>query len=129
MAATYQDGLQIGTLQGFDIEKDGTVTGRYDNGSRQVVGRIALAEFSNPSGLLKVGANQLAQGPNSGITQIGPAGTGGRGTLAVGFLESSNVDLSTEFANMIVAQRGFQANSRIVTVSDEVLQELVQLRR
>ena len=129
VAASYQDGLQIGTLQGFDIDRDGTVMGRYDNGSRQALGRIALAGFSNPSGLVKMGANMLTQGPNSGIPQIAPPGTGGRGTLTVGFLESSNVDLSTEFANMITAQRGFQANSRIVTVSDEVIHELVQLKR
>ena len=129
VSASYQDGLRLGTLEGFDIEKDGTIMGTFDNGSKEALGQIALAEFSNSSGLVKAGANMLSEGPNSGIPQVAPPGTGSRGKLTVGFLEASNVDLSSEFANMIVAQRGFQANSRIITVSDEVIQELVQLKR
>jgi flagellar hook protein FlgE len=129
VAAGYQDGLQLGTLQGFDIRKDGTIMGTFDNGSEQALGQMALAAFSNPSGLIKIGANLLSDGPNSGLAQVAPPGSGNRGNLTAGFLEASNVDLSSEFANMIIAQRGFQANSRTITVSDEVIQELVQLKR
>lgn len=126
---TYQDGIGLGTLVSFSIGKDGTVSGQFDNGSVQTLGRVALAEFANPVGLNKVGSNMLAESPNSGTAQIGAPGTGSRGKIASGFLESSNVDLSSEFTEMIVAQRGFQANSRIITVADQVLQELVQLTR
>ena len=129
IAASYQDGLGVGTLQGFDIEKDGTVMGTFDNGSKQILGQLALATFSNPAGLIKGGSNMLIEGPNSGIPQVAPPGSGSRGGLAAGFLETSNVDLSNEFANMIIAQRGFQANARTITASDEVVQELVQLKR
>lgn len=129
VAASYQDGLGVGTLQGFDIERNGIVMGTFDNGSKQVLGQLALASFSNPAGLIKAGSNMLIEGPNSGVPQVAPPGSGSRGSLAAGFLETSNVDLANEFANMIMAQRGFQANARTITTSDEVVQELVQLKR
>lgn len=130
VSASYQDGLSVGTLQSFDIGKDGTITGIFGNGNKQVLGQIALAVFSNPAGLVKAGNNVLDVGPNSGIPQVAPPGSqGSTGVLTSGFLEASNVDLSNEFANMIIAQRGFQANARTITTSDEVIQELVQLKR
>jgi flagellar hook protein FlgE len=90
---------------------------------------LALALFSNPAGLSKGNNNTLSETSNSGLPQIRQPEAGSLGSIAAGFLESSNVDLPTEFANMIVAERGFQANSRIITTSDEILQELVQLKR
>jgi len=126
---TSQDGLPLGVLDGFTVTKDGTISGTFDNGMTQTLGRLALAQFSNPAGLSRAGNNLLAETGNSGLPQIGQPSTGSLGNLTAGFLESSNVDLPTEFANMIVAQRGFQANSRIITTSDEILQELVQLKR
>jgi flagellar hook protein FlgE len=125
----YQDGLSVGTLESFDVGKDGIVTGVFGNGNKQILGQIAMAVFSNPGGLVRAGSNTLAQGPNSGIPQVAPPDTNGCGALASGFLEASNVDLSNEFANMIIAQRGFQANARTITTSDEIIQELVQLKR
>ncbi len=125
----FQDGLSVGTLEAFDIGRDGIVTGIFGNGNKQILGQIAMAVFSNPGGLVRAGSNTVSQGPNSGIPQVAPPGASGNGVLAAGFLEASNVDLSNEFANMIIAQRGFQANARTITTSDEVIQELVQLKR
>ena len=125
----YQDGLQLGTLVSFGIDNSGTVFGTFTNGTTQSLAQLAVAEFSNPAGLSKIGGNVMRESPNSGARQIGIAGAGSRGQISAGFLEASNVDLANEFANMIVAQRGFQANSRIITASDEVLQELVSLKR
>ena len=88
-----------------------------------------MANFTNPSGLEKVGNTAFVETSNSGLPQIGVAGSGGRGTLLGSTLEMSNVDLAQEFTNMIIAQRGFQANSRVITTSDQMLQELVDLKR
>lgn len=124
-----QDGRAAGTLQSFTIGADGTLLGSFSNGLKQPIGRIALASFSNPGGLEKAGSSTYRTTVNSGAAQVGAAGTNGRGTLTGGALEMSNVDLSAEFTSLIIAQRGFQANSRVITTSDEVLQELVNLKR
>ncbi len=124
-----QDGGQAGALEGFSIGPDGTLTGVFTGGRRRSLGQIALATFNNPSGLIKSGSSAYAASPNSGIPQIGTAGTGSRGKLAGGVLEMSNVDLAQEFTNLIIAQRGFQANSRIITASDEILQDLINIKR
>lgn len=124
-----QNGLPMGVLKDFNISEDGIISGEFTNGTTQTLGRIALAQFSNPDGLSKAGSNMMVESSNSGVPQIGHPNVGSMGKLTATFLESSNVDLPTEFANMIVAQRGFQANSRIITTSDEILQELVQLKR
>jgi len=105
------------------------VTGAFSNGTSQVLGQIAMAAFNNPSGLEKAGNSSFRVGQNSGEALIGAAGAGGRGVLSSGALEMSNVDLSEEFTSLIVAQRGFQANSRVITSSDEILQDLVNLKR
>ncbi len=127
--ASDQDGRSAGTLQSFTINADGTLLGSFSNGLKQSIGRVSLATFTNPSGLSKSGNSLYAATVNSGDAQVGAAGTGGRGALTGGALEMSNVDLSAEFTNLIIAQRGFQANSRVITTSDELLQELVNLKR
>lgn len=123
------DGLPLGTLESYTIGQDGTISGTFDNGATRTLGKIAIAQFTNPAGLSKQGNNILLETPNSGNAVIGQAGSGGRGTISSGFLEGSNVDLAQEFANMIIAQRGFQANSRVITTSDEVLQYLVSMKQ
>ncbi|GIG22625.1 flagellar hook protein FlgE [Cellulomonas chitinilytica] len=127
--AKTQSGQAAGTLLSFALGADGTITGSFSNGLKQTIGRLALGSFTNPAGLEKAGGSLFRTGVNSGDAQVGAAGTGGRGSLAGGALEMSNVDLSSEFTSLIIAQRGFQANSRVITTSDEVLQELVNLKR
>ena len=129
VSPTHQNGLPLGMLDSFTVGKDGIVSGMFTNGMSETVGQIALAQFSNPAGMSKVGNNLLNESGNSGLPQVGEPALGSMGKVVSGFLESSNVDLPTEFANMIVSQRGFQANSRIITTADEILQELVQLKR
>ncbi len=129
VSALSRDGYPSGSLQSFTVDSTGTVTGVYSNGLTQKIAQVALATFANPGGLIKRGENLYEESNNSGIKQVGEAGTNGRGSIAAGSLEMSNVDLSQEFTSMIVTQRGFQANSRIITTSDEMLQELVNLKR
>lgn len=129
VAALSQNGSEMGTLVSFSVSQQGLISGVFSNGRNQALGQIALAAFANPAGLEKLGGSLYTSSVNSGEAQIGIAGQGGRGTLAGGTLEMSNVDLAQEFTNLIVAQRGFQANSRIITASDEVLQDLVNLKR
>jgi flagellar hook protein FlgE len=124
-----QDGYEAGTLIGLGVDQEGKVIGNFSNGRDNHVSTIAVASFINPQGLEKVGGNLFATSWNSGEAQIGVAGTGEKGSIASSSLEMANVDLSREFTEMIVAQRGFQANSKIITTSDEVLQELVNLKR
>ncbi|TYP59924.1 flagellar hook protein FlgE [Thermosediminibacter litoriperuensis] len=126
---SYQDGYPAGTLLGISVDSTGTITGVFDNGQNMELAQVALAIFDNPSGLIKAGRNMYTYSNNSGEPQIGMAGTGGRGTISPGSLEMSNVDLAEEFTQMIITQRGFQANSRIITASDEMLQELVNIKR
>lgn len=124
------DGYPTGSLVTFNIGSDGILTGIYSNGQQQPLGMVALAGFDNPAGLQKVGDNMFIPTTNSGdFKKPAKAGSDGVGTLNPGTLEMSNVDLSKEFTDMIVTQRGFQANSRIITTSDEMLQELVNLKR
>lgn len=127
---TNVDGYPTGNLVTFNIGSDGIITGIYSNGQQQPLGMVALASFENPAGLQKVGDNMYIPTTNSGdFKKAVKAGAEGVGTLNPGTLEMSNVDLSKEFTDMIVTQRGFQANSRIITTSDEMLQELVNLKR
>jgi flagellar hook protein FlgE len=124
-----QNGAEAGTLNSFTLGKDGTLVGLFSNGGQASIGRIALATFTNPGGLEKAGSSEYRATFNSGNAALGAPGSGGLGSLTGGALEMSNVDLSQEFTNLIVAQRGFQANARIITTSDEVLQELTNLKR
>ncbi|HVM19932.1 MAG TPA: flagellar basal-body rod protein FlgF, partial [Egibacteraceae bacterium] len=115
VAFERQDGSAVGFLRSFSISPAGVLTGVFSNGQTRAVGQLALANFNNPQGLEKVGDSLYRASVNSGLPQVGVAGAGGRGSLAGGMLEMSNVDLAQEFTNLIVAQRGFQANSRIIT--------------
>ncbi len=129
VSALSQDGSSIGSLVSFSVGQDGLISGVFSNGRTQALGQMALANFADPSGLIKEGGSLFTTSPNSGPPQIGVAGAGGRGTLTGGTLEGSNVDLGQEFTNMILAQRGFEANAKVITTSDELLQDLVNLKR
>lgn len=123
-------GRKEGELIGIEIGQDGKITASYDNGLTKLLGQIAVAEFANPSGLAKAGNNLYSATQNSGeFNGIGVDITANQGQMTSGYLEMSNVDLSSEFTTMITTQRGFQANSRIITVSDTLLEELVNLKR
>jgi flagellar hook protein FlgE len=126
--AGQADGFTSGTLTTFAVGDAGTLSGVYSNGQTQVLGQIALADFLNSAGLLRAGQNNFSATSASGAANVGAAGTGGRGTVTTGALEMSNVDLATQFTGMITAERGFQANARVITTSDEMLQELVNLK-
>jgi flagellar hook protein FlgE len=126
---TGQNGRTAGTLESFTLAKDGTLIGSFSNGAKESIARIALANFVNPGGLEKAGSSSYRVTINSGAAEFGTPGAAGLGSLSGGTLEMSNVDLSQEFTNLIVAQRGFQANARVITTSDEVLQELTNLKR
>ncbi|MFT5977480.1 MAG: flagellar hook protein FlgE [Ilumatobacter sp.] len=125
---TEQNGSPAGTLQGFNVGQDGVIVGNYSNGLNREIGQVATAVFTNPGGLERI-AGSWRQTANSGLAQIGIAGDGGRGLMSAGTLEMSNVDLAEEFTRLIVAQRGFQGNARVITTSDEILQEVVNLKR
>ncbi|MDD3897593.1 MAG: flagellar hook-basal body complex protein [Syntrophomonadaceae bacterium] len=127
--ARSQNGCAEGNLTSYAVGSDGTITGVYDNDQRRDLARVAIASFENPSGLQQMGGTLFAVSGNSGEANIGSPMTLGLGKIAPSSLEMSNVDLSEEFTDMIVTQRGFQANSRIITTSDEMLQELVNLKR
>jgi len=124
-----QDGVAPGTLQTFSVSQDGVIVGEFSNGLSQAVGQVALATFQNNGGLVRLGSTLFRETVNSGAAQVGTAGSAQRGTIQGGTLEASNVDLADQFTKLIIAERGFQANSRIMTTSDEILQELVNLKR
>ena len=124
------DGKKMGNMTGVSITTSGMIYGRYDNGDKKLLGQIATASFANAAGLAKVGENLFEETLNSGVFDgIGVDVTADGGSMSTGVLEMSNVDLSTEFTEMITTQRGFQANSRIITTSDSMLEELVNLKR
>ncbi len=123
-------GKQVGNLTGVSIDASGKIYGKYDNGDSVLLGQIAVASFSNPAGLEAIGNSMYAATQNSGdFDGIGQDPTQGGGSLTTGVLEMSNVDLSQQFTDMITTQRGFQANSRIITTSDTLLEELINLKR
>ncbi len=124
-----QDGYANGALESYAIDQNGIIVGSFSNGLTRNLGQIALARFTNPAGLMRGGSTMFIETPNSGTAQIEAAGQPGYGVISPSSLEMSNVDLSEEFTEMIITQRGFQANSRIITSSDEMLQELVNLKR
>ncbi|MDP3179835.1 MAG: flagellar hook protein FlgE [Spirochaetaceae bacterium] len=124
-----QDGYTMGYLDTFKIDQAGVVTAVYSNGSNRTIGQIALATFANPGGLEKVGETNFVQSVNSGMANVGPSGIAGKGKVIAGSLEMSNVDLADQMTDMIVTQRGFQANSKTIQTSDQMLQELLTLKR
>jgi flagellar hook protein FlgE len=123
------DGFGSGSLQGIDVDTDGVITGAYSNGQLLPLYRLSLANFQNLQGLLKEGGNLFRETRDSGAPIINRPGTGGLATVAPNSLEQSNVDIAAEFVKMIVTQRGFQANSKIITVTDQMLAELINLKR
>lgn len=129
-AQGYDAGYPVGNMNGISIDGSGKIYGVYDNGTNKLLGQIAVASFANPSGLEAVGDSMFAQTKNSGeFDGIGEDPSSGNRKLLTGVQEMSNVDLSTEFTSMITTQRGFQANSRIITTSDTMLEELINLKR
>ncbi len=123
-----QNGSPAGTLQGIRVDNDGTVLGAYSNGEELSLGKVAVARFQATSGLESVGGNMFRATGQSGEALIGEANNGGRGAIFGGTLEQSNVDLATQFVNLISAQRGYQANARTITTADEVYAETVNLK-
>jgi flagellar hook protein FlgE len=129
LAPQSQDGTSTGTLQSFTVDATGVVTGIFSNGQTQALGQVALANFSNPGGLASIGNNQWEPSANSGTPVIGQPNTNGLGSISSGYLEQSNVDLGTELTNMIVTERAFQANTKIVSTVDEMLNDLIQMKQ
>jgi flagellar hook protein FlgE len=119
----------MGYLENFRIDQSGVITGVYSNGTTRPIGQVALASFANQGGLEKVGDNAYRVSNNSGLANIGPSGVAGKGKINAGVLEMSNVDMADQFVDMIVTQRGFQANSKTIQTADQLLQELLTLKR
>jgi len=126
---TQQNGSSSGSLVSFSIGSDGAVTGSFSNGRTAALGQLALASFGNVQGLQRVGSNGFSETLASGQAVAGVPATGGRGSLSGGALELSNVDIATEFANLIVAQRAFEANAKAITTFDEITQDTINLKR
>lgn len=129
IAATYQDGTPRGTLASFGVGADGVIVGAFTNGLTRPLGQVALAKFSNNDGLVEVGSNLFTTGPNSGTAQVTIPQTLGAGRIIGGALELSNVDLSQEFINLILASTGYSASSRVITTTDQLIQQLLVLGR
>lgn len=127
--AAVQDGYASGNYSGFTVDQNGVVTAKFDNNHTQVVGQVAVASVTNTQGLVRVGNNSFETTAASGDAVVGSAGTGGRGTIEDSTLEQSNVDISTEFANLIVAQRSFEANSKTITTFDSLTQATLGMIR
>jgi flagellar hook protein FlgE len=123
-----QNGFASGTLTNFTIGNDGTVSGSFSNGQIKTIAQVAMARFQNEGGLSRIGDNQFAATNNSGLAQVGTANTGVFGSIQSGALEQSNVNLATEFTNLIVAQRAFEANTRGITTADQNLETVINLR-
>ncbi len=127
--AYRQDGYTMGYLENFRISQDGIITGVYTNGVRQEIGQLAMAGFTNQGGLEKAGENTYVQTNNSGVANISTAGTVGKGKFIGGTLEMSNVDLTDQFVDMIVTQKGFQAGAKTIQTSDTMLETVLNLKR
>ena len=127
--AYRQNGYSMGYLESYQIDQSGTINGVFSNGTNRSLGQVALASFTNPRGLEKAGESTYLRTINSGEANIGVSGIAGKGKVISGALEMSNVDLAEQFTDMIVTQRGFQANSRTIQTSDQMLQEVLTLKR
>jgi flagellar hook protein FlgE len=128
-SSTTQNGSAAGSIDSIFINSTGELVASFGGGHTVTLGQLALANFNNPQGLVKLGSNRFAESEASGIPSTGTAGTGGRGSLVGSALEQSNVDIATEFTQMILAQRGYQANSKSITVADELLLEVLNMKR
>ncbi len=125
----FQDGYAPGTIESVAIEQDGQIIGLFTNGQTRTIGQVLIADFVSPWGLTKMGKSLFAESMNSGQPTIGVPGTGGRGRIASNALEMSNVDMAAEFVRMITTQRAYQANARVISTSDELLAELMMIKR
>ncbi|HLL89300.1 MAG TPA: flagellar hook-basal body complex protein, partial [Tepidisphaeraceae bacterium] len=129
MFMSVQDGAPMGTLNAFSVGANGIITGSFDNGLTQTLGQVAIASFTNPQGLEDKGGNMFVAGANSGVAIITSPLNLGTGGVRSGALELSNVDLSTEFINLIISSTGFSASSRVITTSDQLITELLNASR
>ena len=128
-SSVTQNGAQAGSIDAITINSSGEMIASFGSGRSVTLAQLALASFNNPTGLSKLGANGYGETEASGIANVGVAGSGGRGTLIGSSLEQSNVDIAQEFTQMILAQRGYQANSKSITVADEMLVETLNIKR
>lgn len=128
-SSVTQNGAAAGTVSDISIDSAGQIVATLGAGQTVVVGQVALATFNNPQGLVKVGSNRFGESAAAGIANVGVAGTGGRGGLIGSSLEQSNVDMAHEFTQMILAQRGYQANSKSITTADQILMETLNLKQ
>jgi flagellar hook protein FlgE len=128
-SSVTQNGSGPGTVSGIMINGDGEILATFGAGKTVAVGQLALSSFNNPQGMVKLGENAFGESGSSGLPSVGVAGTGGRGSLIGSSLEQSNVDVAQEFTQMILAQRGYQANGKSITTADEILQETLNLKR
>lgn len=128
-SSVNQDGFGVGVLNSVIVSPDGTITGLFTNGDVRNLAQVALANFNNPQGLLAVGDNEFAQTPGSGQASVGTPESGGRGAISGSTLELSNVDLAEEFTSLIITEKGFQANSKVITTTSQLLQEAINLSR
>ena len=126
---TSQDGYASGVYQSFSVDASGVISASFSNGQTTAMGQVAIASVANEQGLVLAGNNNFKTTPSSGLASIGVAGAGGRGTIQDSALEQSNVDISTQFADLIVAQRAFEANSKTVTAFDSVTQVTIGMIR
>jgi flagellar hook protein FlgE len=129
VSSQSQDGYASGDLSGVSVNSDGTVMGMYTNGQKIAVGQLAIAKFRSNEGLGRAGNSMWIETRDSGVAAMGVAGSGGRGAVSAGALEQSNVDLAKQFVDLIAHQRAFQADSKTITTADEMLQELVNIKR
>lgn len=126
---TIQDGYTAGTLSGMSFNDDGVLSAVYSNGQSIGIAQVALAKFENPEGMFKVGKNMFRESRNSGAPTVGAPQTGGRGAILAKQLESSTTDIANEFINLMTAQRNFEANAKVISVADSMMQEVLNLRR
>lgn len=124
-----QDGYGLGRLRALNVDNDGLISGVFTNGQSLELAQLAVATFNNPGGLYKAGQNGYSASIGSGPAVLGPANTGGRGSVASKALELSNVDITEEFTDLIVTERGYQSNARVITTADQVLQEAIAIKR
>jgi flagellar hook protein FlgE len=128
-SSATQNGAAPGTVSGVSIDGAGQIVATLGAGQTVVVGQLALANFNNPQGLVKIGTNRFGESAAAGVASVGVAGTGGRGSLIGGAIEGSNVDMAQEFTQMILAQRGYQANSKSITTADQILMDTLNLKQ
>jgi flagellar hook protein FlgE len=124
-----QDGFTAGTLAGMTFNDDGMLAAIYSNGQNVNISQLALGRFENPEGLFKVGQNRYRESRLSGQATVGAPQSGGRGRVSSKTLESSTTDIASEFINLMSAQRNFQANSKVISTADEMMQEVLNLKR